>query len=959
MTKLRRTLQTLVIGAMLTVTAATSGGEPVTFCVATNGNDEWSGKLSEPNAGNTDGPFATLERARDEIRRRKPPAGAIVEVRGGDYLLDRTFELTSADSAPGDGRIIYRARDGEKVRLMGGIQITGFRRYKGNILQADVSGLELHKISPVQYSRYSGDVPGFELFFQGERMELARWPNKIPGDPRWGEWAYVPKTTEKTRQWFYYAGDRPARWSRPQEAQIHWFPWYNYMDQYVGIKSIDAEKKIIHLAQPACYPVQPGRRFYVRNVFEELDAPGEWYLDREKGILYFWPPAPLTESKVVASKLETIVHLQETSGVTIQGFIIECCRGDAVVIEGGSNNMVAACTIRNALQDGIHIAGGSDNGAVGNDVYEVGRRGILLEGGDRKTLTPARNHATNNHIHHMSRLLHTYAPGIQVNGCGNVVRHNLIHDGPHMLVGLSGNDHLFEFNDVHHGMLITSHGGTFYCGRDFTARGNVVRYNKFHDINGYGIDRVDREKGMFVYASPVRNLPGAFALHLDDQESGFRIYGNLFYRLAHGAIRTGGGRDNFIENNVFADAGWAVHLDNRGMGWQKRATRKGALMRRLLEIDYKNPPWSERYPELVDILEDRLGEPVDNVVRRNIFFQKDILYNFSRVPTDRFTCDYNLVWRGGEEVIITGRTYNPNAGGVITFAEWQKLGFDTHSKIADPLFVDPANDDFHLKKNSPAFDLGFKPIPIEKIGLYDDPLRASPLPPPDKRKMSSEQVIEEYPIPDFKPQVFEPVEVKVEQGKAEIAVDGKITPEEWRGADRKKALVLMRDAKGNPMAFKSYAWITHDGTNLYIAVSNDVPRGSDLDTAAKWARDDSMEIAIQDISGTKPGTVIVLRGFPTGSFTSLKHTDLAKRVCAATKYAARIVGNARWDAEWMIPLSAMGIEPPRPAHEPKLRFNITVCKPVAREWIMWQPTFGPSYKLDKAGILVLALPHGG
>ncbi|NOZ22248.1 MAG: hypothetical protein GXP25_14305 [Planctomycetes bacterium] len=942
---------------MMTATAFCA--EPTKLYVAPNGNDTWSGTLAEPNAAKTDGPFATLDRARDEVRKQKPAGGAAVEVRGGDYLLDKTFELTADDSAPKGGCMTYCVRKGETARLMGGVEITGFRPYKDKIVQADVSALGLDKIPPVEYGRYSGDVPGFELFFQGKRLVLARWPNKIPDDPRWGEWAYIPKTTDKTREWFYYPGDRPAKWSRPQEAQIHWFPWYNYMDQYVGIQSVDAEKKIIHLAKPASYPVQPGRRFYIQNVFEELDAPGEWYLDREKGILYLWPPAPLAEGKVVASKIETIVHLKETTGVTLQGFTIESCRGDAVVIEGGSDNTLAACTIRNALQDGVWINGGTNNGAVGNDIYEVGRRGILLDGGDRKTLTPARNHATNNHIHHMSRLLHTYAPGIQVHGCGNIVRHNLIHDGPHMLIGLSGNDHLFEFNDIHHGMMISSHGGTFYCGRDFTARGNIVRYNKFHDINGYGIDHVDREKGVFVYASPVRHLPGAFAVHLDDQESGFHIYGNLFYRLAHGAIRTGGGRDNVIENNIFVDAGWAVHLDNRGMGWQKRATRKGTLMRRLLATDYKNPPWSERYPELVDILDDRLGEPVDNVVRRNIFSQEDILYNFSRVPTDRFTCDYNVVWRGGEEVMVTGRTYNPNAGGVIPFKEWQKMGFDTHSKVADPLFVDAANDDFRLRDDSPALALGFKPIPIEKIGLYDDPLRASPPPPPDARKMSSKQVIEEYPIPDFKPQVFEQVEVRVEQSKTEINVDGKITPEEWNGADRAKALVLRVDAKGNPMAFKSYAWVTHDGANLYIAVSNDTTAGSDLDTTATWGRDDGMEIAIQDVSEEKPGTVLVLRGFPTGSFSGVKGGKLVKKVQDATKYAARIVKKGRWDAEWMIPLEAMGVRPPQPAREPKLRLNITVCKPVAREWVMWQPTHGRSYLLDKAGILVLTLPQGG
>ena len=177
-----------------------------TIRVATNGNDGWSGSLAAPNEGRTDGPFATLERARDEVRRLKaegklaPPI--IVEVHTGDYLLHRPFELTEEDSGPDGQRIEYRSPGDGEVRLIGGVEITGFGPHKGEILQADVSALGLHEIRPTEFPRYTGNVPGFELFFQGKRMPLARWPDRIPDDPRWGEWAYIPQTTEKTKQWF-------------------------------------------------------------------------------------------------------------------------------------------------------------------------------------------------------------------------------------------------------------------------------------------------------------------------------------------------------------------------------------------------------------------------------------------------------------------------------------------------------------------------------------------------------------------------------------------------------------------------------------------------------------------------------------------------------------------------------------------------------------------------------------
>ncbi len=732
--------------------AVLARGAPVELHVATDGNNA--------NPGTAAAPFASIWRARNEIRKLKErgrlPEGAVVVVHAGAYWLQAPLTLDAQDSGAANAPVVYRAAGDGEARLIAGVEVRGFKPYKGKILQADVSGLGLPDAprrpgaAPKRkVSRFQGDVPLEELFFQGRRMPLARWPNRIDGDPHEGAWAYVPKTTEKTRSWFYFPNDRLKRWTRPQEAQVHIFPWYNYMDCYVGVKSVDAEKRVVRLAQPASYVIQPGRRFCVRNVFEELDAPGEWYLDRRKAVLYFWPPAPLDKGRVVLSRLDCAVRLDRVSYVTIQGFTIECAQGPGVRVQGGSHNLIAGCVIRNTFGHGAAVSG-EDNRVVGCDIHDTGLCGVRLAGGDRKTLTPCRNVADNNRIWRPSRVVLTYTPAIHASGVGCRVSHNLIRDCPHMALGLGGNDHVFEFNDVGRAMLASSHGGAFYCGRDFTARGNVVRYNKLHDIYGYGFDHVDKARGVFVYSSPVRKLPGAFGIHLDDQISGFHIYGNVFYRFGHGVIRLGGGRDTVIENNIFADAGWAVHVDNRGMGWQRKSLRGGSLMRRLLAMPYQSPPWSTRYPKLVRIRDDRFGEPVDNVIQRNIFFQKDVLYDFRRVPSDRFTVDHNLVWRGGEPVVVKAYTYRPNRGGEMPFEEWRKLGFDQHSLVADPKFVDPAKDDYRLQKDSPAWKLGFKPIPFEKIGLYRSPLRAS-WPPPESAGSALKPATETYPIPGFKP----------------------------------------------------------------------------------------------------------------------------------------------------------------------------------------------------------------
>ena len=87
------------------------------------------------------------------------------------------------------------------------------------------------------------------------------------------------------------------------------FPRYNWWNNIVRIASIDREKRVITLAGDCSYAIRPGDRYYVQGLFEELDAPGEWYLDRAAGKLYFWPPAPLEGKAVYAPTLRTIIEI--------------------------------------------------------------------------------------------------------------------------------------------------------------------------------------------------------------------------------------------------------------------------------------------------------------------------------------------------------------------------------------------------------------------------------------------------------------------------------------------------------------------------------------------------------------------------------------------------------------------------------------------------------------------------
>lgn len=671
------------------------------FYVATNGNDAWSGKRPASNRSKTDGPFATLERARDEIRKLTvagalPKGGVTVELRAGTYERQQVFELAAEDSGTAAAPIVYRARPGEQVRLVGGKVVTGWRpvtdpavlsrldvSVRGKVLQADLRALGISNLGQATTDR-------LELFFQDKPMTPARWPNegfvrvvdvlgKTPLDVR--------GTKGTVEGVFAYDGDRPQRWVGAKDAWVHGYWFWDWADQRQKLASIDTEKRSISVLPPYHhYGYRKGQWFYAFNILAELDAPGEWYLDRDTGILYFLPPAPIEKGKAVVSIIPMLATMKDVSYVTLRGFTMEAARGTAILMKGGTHNQILGCIIRNVGNLAVQIDGGASHAVIGCDIRATGAGGIVLNGGDRETLTPAGHLAENNHIHDYGRWTRMYSPAIALNGVGNRAAHNLIHDAPHQAIAFTGNDHLMEFNEIHNVCTESNDAGAIYSGRDWTWRGTIIRYNYLHHIAGF--------EGR-----------GCIGVYLDDMLSGTAIYGNVFHEVTRAAF-VGGGRDTVIENNIFVDGKYAVHVDARALGWagghaQKwiaEAKEKGTLS----GIRYDRPPYSERYPKLVDILENDPAAPQGNFIARNI-------------------C------AGGGWDEIEGK-----ARPLITF--------ENNLLNEDPRFVNAAKSNFQLRNDSPAYKLGFKRIPIERIGLYKDdrrtsypvahPVRATSSPPP-------------------------------------------------------------------------------------------------------------------------------------------------------------------------------------------------------------------------------------
>jgi hypothetical protein len=717
-----------------------------TLFISLSGNDNWSGKLAEPNKNETDGPFATFQKAQETIRELKktsklPADGVTVYVREGNYSISKTIKLTTEDSGEKNASITWRSYPGERVVFSGGKTISGFikirdveilkrieKTYHDSILVCDLQKLEIFdnwKLKPKELTFNRHKPLAMELFYNGEAMTLARYPNegwlKITDVPQFGEELIYKGNLPHKRFGipvgkhfgrFTYESNRPERWHMTDDIWMHGYWSWDWSETYNKIEKIDAIKKEIYPAAPyhgKGYTKE--QRFYFLNVLEELDSPGEYYINQKTGKIYFWPPENFNKGEVAVSSMEEpLLVLENTSYINIEGITFECSRTTAVKIIGGNNNKIAGCVFRNLGNTAVIIDGGEKNGILSCDIYEIAGSGIQLTGGNRKTLTPANNYAENNHVFDFGRVFRTYSPAISINGVGNRLSHNHIHDSPHAGVLFSGNEHILEFNEIHDIAKETGDVGAFYIGRNWTCRGNIIRYNYFHHLFGPG-------------------LHGVRAVYLDDFTSGTKVFGNVFYEAGRAAF-IGGGRDNIIENNIFVECEPSVQVDARGLSWAKYWFDKSnklyfsTLFDLMDAVNFSQPPYSEKYPELLTLYDDDPAVPKKNKVIRNVSFGGRFIDLYDGVDFEIVEVKDNLI---GDSVILreSEETDQSDNFQIFKYGHVETMEKMKGNKFLkeNPGFEDIAKEKFQLNDNSPAYKLGFKKIPIKKIGLYIDEYR--------------------------------------------------------------------------------------------------------------------------------------------------------------------------------------------------------------------------------------------
>ncbi len=537
------------------------------------------------------------------------------------------------------------------------------------------------RLSPVAPGRVRITIQA-ETFVEGRAKEFGV-SRGVRSRPKWH------------RDRFFFRNGDIQPWPRSPTPEIHIFPAWGWVNAILSVDRVDFSTNTVYVKGRNCtQDLRAGNRYYVENVFEALDSPGEWYLDQQKGRLHYRPRTPDFKGRgdAVAPALFSLVRIHGAAAGARSGYIefhgftfrhtryslemgsVYTPNDAAIQIRDADHNRIENCRFVGLGGYAVRLSGNASGNRIrGNTIVEGGQGGVLLEGAGAAT-QPRRNEIVGNRIERCGRIWKHVAGVYVTTGSDNRIAHNTIREMPRYGISLksfslerASHGNVIEYNRIERTNLETNDTGAIETlGRDRADSGNIIRFNLILDVVGLKTT----EAGEFL--SPHYT----WGIYLDDYSSGTTIYGNIVARTVRGGLHIHIGRNNVVENNVFVD------------GADQQIECNGDQFMR------------------------------NNQFRRNILVgSQGRMIRINRWdPGVLSECDWNLYWRPDGKLAS-----RPDAFPTGDFAAWQAAGLDRNSKIADPHFAGPARDDYRLAPDSPALRLGFKPIPVERIGVrgYD------------------------------------------------------------------------------------------------------------------------------------------------------------------------------------------------------------------------------------------------
>ena len=702
---------------------------PADFYVATNGNDAWSGALPAPNADASDGPLASLGRARDAVRAlvQQGRKGVTVLIRGGTYRLSETVVFSLADAAPEGATIAYAAYPGERPVFSSGRPVTNWRRLeeppaelpeaaRGKVWVADVSALGT-----------------FRTLFDGDR-ELPRARSK-----GFRQTNSTPRGTKSDNRTVQFPKGAVGPYTSLADAELRIIPCFFWVMNLLPIESIDPATRTLRTTVPGTYPLGQNSMAdrptaWVENVLEALDEPGEWVLDTTRGLLYLWPDGERPSDGIVAPGLTELIRIEGTidydgptdtpvEGIVLRGLTL--MHGDRlpwhgrtgwglqhdwelfdkptalVRLRGAERCAVEDCTFtasgHSAVRLDLHA---QHNRIVGNHIHHVGGVGVLLAGyGPGTKDANKHNEVANNLIHHIGRQYWGSAAIFAWQSGENRIAHNHIHHVPYTAILATGRIHRAPPGPAECSRTIRRHevpddfAGLPWARREpfLHARRNLIAHNDIHDAmetlgDGNCIYVSGAGGGNVVRGNFCHDCVGAYmnaAIRCDDDQHGTLMERNLCTRTGghgEGFISKG---DNDIINNVVADLR-PVHR-HRGYIVFPYGNLSGATVAR--NILYSRRKGQILYHEGGS---RRGGGPPrlrDTTTDRNLY-----------------CCTSDPAWAAKH------------------FEAQRPHGVDVHSLAADPKFIDLDGNDVRFRPGSPAPGLGIEPLDASQAGL-EEPYR--------------------------------------------------------------------------------------------------------------------------------------------------------------------------------------------------------------------------------------------